>query len=172
MRHGHQDLNVNITFRSCRPLDGRQATIFENFPIRHIFLKFCFFKYKNEKRPMRVRLICEIQWAPNNPTKQPKDYKLFFFGNASSFLFAVNTPRVSLETSDKKWRQTYTCFYAENIIRLTDPTICRKDVSGLAPLMDCHSYLHKSGLPSSRTPYRRQGHQIPYHDLDSRVRFF
>ena len=38
---------------------------------------------------------------PNNPTKQPKDYKLFFFGNASSFLFAINTPRVSLETSDK-----------------------------------------------------------------------
>ena len=60
MRPGRQDLNVNFfTFRSCRPLDGRQAPcrplgvrqapIFENFPIRHIFLKFCFFKYKNEK---------------------------------------------------------------------------------------------------------------------------
>ena len=56
MRHGHQDLNVKkITFRSFRPLDGRHATIFENFPIRHIFLKFCFFKYKNEKgAPSRV----------------------------------------------------------------------------------------------------------------------
>jgi len=41
MRPGHQDLNIIFfTFRS---------PIFENFPIRHIFLKFCFFKYKNEK---------------------------------------------------------------------------------------------------------------------------
>ena len=56
MRPGRQDL----TFRSCRqldgrqapcrPLGGRQAPIFENFPIRHIFLKFCFLKYKNEKK--------------------------------------------------------------------------------------------------------------------------
>ena len=61
MRPGRQDLNnINVTFRSCRqldgwlalcrPLGGRQTPIFENFPIRHIFLKFCFFKYKNEKR--------------------------------------------------------------------------------------------------------------------------
>ena len=33
------------------PIRGRQAPIFENFPIRHIFLKFCFFKYKNKKAP-------------------------------------------------------------------------------------------------------------------------
>ena len=50
MHPGRQDLNVIFfTFRSCRPLDGRQAPcrplggrqapIFENFPIRHIFLK-------------------------------------------------------------------------------------------------------------------------------------
>ena len=60
MRPKRHDLNVIFfTFRSCRPLDGRQAPcrplggrqapIFKNFPIRHIFLKFCFFKYKNEK---------------------------------------------------------------------------------------------------------------------------
>ena len=65
MRSGRQDLNVIFfTFRSCRPLDGRQAPcrplggrqapIFENFPIRHIFLKFCFFKYKNEKKRAKV----------------------------------------------------------------------------------------------------------------------
>ena len=50
---------IFFTFRSCRqlngrqapcrPLRGRQSPIFENFTIRHIFLKFCFFKYKNEK---------------------------------------------------------------------------------------------------------------------------
>jgi len=32
------------------PLMGRQSPFFENFPIRHIFFKFCFFKYKNEKK--------------------------------------------------------------------------------------------------------------------------
>ena len=40
-----------FTFRCCRQLDGRHAPILENFPIRHIFLKFCFFKYKNKKGP-------------------------------------------------------------------------------------------------------------------------
>ena len=35
--------NFYFTFRSCRQLDGRQVPIFENFPIRHIFLKFWFF---------------------------------------------------------------------------------------------------------------------------------
>ena len=52
MRPRRQNLNVNFfTFRSSpyRSLGGRQAPIFENFPIRHIFLKFCFFKYKNER---------------------------------------------------------------------------------------------------------------------------
>ena len=50
MRPGRQDLNVNFfTFRSCRPLDGRQSTIFENFPIQHIFLKFYFFNIKMKK---------------------------------------------------------------------------------------------------------------------------
>ena len=38
-----------FTFRSCRQLDGRQAPIFENFPIRHIFLKFYFFNIKMKK---------------------------------------------------------------------------------------------------------------------------
>ena len=38
MHPGRQDLNV-----------GLYASIFENFPIRNIFLKFYFFKYKNEK---------------------------------------------------------------------------------------------------------------------------
>ena len=60
MRLGRQDLNVKKnSFRSyrpldgrqapCRPLVGRQAPIFENFPIRHIFLKFCFFNIKMKK---------------------------------------------------------------------------------------------------------------------------
>ena len=62
MRPGRQDLNINFfTFRSCHQLDGRQAPcrppIFENFPIRHIFLKFCFFKYKNEKSVAKTRQI-------------------------------------------------------------------------------------------------------------------
>ena len=62
MHPGRQDLNVIFfTFRSCRPLDGRQAPcrplrrrqapIFENFPIRHIFLKFCFFLNIKMKNP-------------------------------------------------------------------------------------------------------------------------
>ena len=57
MHPGRQDLNVIFfTFRSCRPLDGRQAPIFEKFLIWYIFLKFCFFfKYKNEKGPRRRR---------------------------------------------------------------------------------------------------------------------
>ena len=65
MRPGRHDLNVNFfTFRSCRPLDGRhapyrplggrQTPIFENFPIRHIFLKFCFFNIKMKKKPRGI----------------------------------------------------------------------------------------------------------------------
>ena len=57
---------IFFTFRSCRPLDGRktpcrplggrQSPIFENFPIRHIFLKFCFFlNIKMKKTPERER---------------------------------------------------------------------------------------------------------------------
>jgi hypothetical protein len=34
---------------ACRPMEGRQAPISENFQKQHIFLKFCFFKYKKEK---------------------------------------------------------------------------------------------------------------------------
>ena len=50
MHPGRQDLNVIFfTFRSYRQLDGRQAPIFENFPIRHIFLKFYFFNIKMKK---------------------------------------------------------------------------------------------------------------------------
>ena len=60
MHPRRQDLNVIFfTFRSCRPLDGRQtpcrplvgrhAPIFENFPILHIFLKFCSFNIKMKK---------------------------------------------------------------------------------------------------------------------------
>ena len=52
MRPGRQDLNVNFfTFRSCRPLDGRQTPYRPlEFPIR-IFLK-----YKNEKSVLRSLL--------------------------------------------------------------------------------------------------------------------
>ena len=81
MCHGRQDLNVIFfTFRSCRPLEGRQAPcrplrgrqapIFENFSIRHIFLKFCFFKYKNERSPtnqhIRNILHCGPIWFRPN----------------------------------------------------------------------------------------------------------
>ena len=63
MRPERQDLNVNFfTFRFYRQLDGRQAPIFKNFPIQHIFLKFCFLKYKNKKsarnRATMLRPIC------------------------------------------------------------------------------------------------------------------
>ena len=64
-----QDLNVIFfTFRSCRPLDGRQtpcrqAPIFENFPIRHIFLKFCFFYIKMKKVPFPLFRFCLAQFA-------------------------------------------------------------------------------------------------------------
>ena len=45
MRPGRQDLNVIFffTFRSCRPVSGRQGYSFENFRNGHIFLKFYFF---------------------------------------------------------------------------------------------------------------------------------
>ena len=64
MRPRRHDLNINFfTFRSWRQLDGRQlplspirgrqAPSFENFPIQHIFLKFCFFlNIKMNKRPI------------------------------------------------------------------------------------------------------------------------
>ena len=78
MHPGRQDLNVNFfTFRACRQLDGRQAPIFKNFPIRHIFLKSCFFKYKNKKRqkltmrisglgPLRAHSVCAPCWPSQN----------------------------------------------------------------------------------------------------------
>jgi len=57
MRPGRQDLNVIFfTFRSCRHLDGRQTPIFENFPIRHIFLKICFFNIKMKKARSGTRV--------------------------------------------------------------------------------------------------------------------
>jgi len=65
-----------FTFTSCRLLDGRQAPIFENSPIRHIFLKFYFFKYKNEKKARTLwtftrmgpaRVLSEIPHPPNCP---------------------------------------------------------------------------------------------------------
>ena len=47
MYPGRQDLNVNRSCRQldrrqapCRPLGERQAPIFKNFSIRHIFLNF------------------------------------------------------------------------------------------------------------------------------------
>ena len=47
MRPGRQDLNVNFFYIwSCRQLDGRRASIFENFFIRYIFLKLYFFNIK------------------------------------------------------------------------------------------------------------------------------
>jgi len=56
MRPGCQDLNVKkFTFSSCRPGRGRQGYSFEIFRNRHIFLKFNFFKYKNEKKSARGR---------------------------------------------------------------------------------------------------------------------
>ena len=45
-------------FRSCRPLGGRQAPIFENFPIWHIFLNF--FKYKNEKALLALSSVSAL----------------------------------------------------------------------------------------------------------------
>ena len=83
MRPGRQDLNVNFfTFRSCRQLDGRQAPrrqapIFENFPIRHIFLKFCFFKYKNEKKKLPGLVGMSEQWA-GVPVTRPIVYSFLF----------------------------------------------------------------------------------------------
>ena len=60
MRPGHQDINVNFLLhlghvahmgdRHLSTIRGRQAPIFENFPIRHIFLKFCFFNIKMKKK--------------------------------------------------------------------------------------------------------------------------
>ena len=44
-------------------MGDRYALIFENFPIRHIFLKFYFFKYKDKKGPregVRVLLFCVL----------------------------------------------------------------------------------------------------------------
>jgi hypothetical protein len=72
MRSGHQDLNIIFfTFRSCRPrqapcrpLRERQAPIFENFSIRHIFLKFCFFKYKNKKSAPGCPLPFDADFMP------------------------------------------------------------------------------------------------------------
>ena len=51
MRPGRQDLNVNFfIFRSYHQLDGRQAPIFLNFPIRHIFFwNFVFLNIKMKK---------------------------------------------------------------------------------------------------------------------------
>ena len=67
MRHGRRDLNV----RSCRQLDGgdRHPPIFENFSIRHIFLKFYFFNIKMKKRSdlegpwARARFGPLVRWA-------------------------------------------------------------------------------------------------------------
>ena len=72
MRPRRQDLNIIFfTFRSCRQLDGRQgrgqqASIFENFPIRYIFLKFCFFlNIKMKKvRVSEAALGFVAAWAP------------------------------------------------------------------------------------------------------------
>ena len=64
MRPWRHDLNVIFfTFRSCRQLDGRQALFFENFFIPHIFLKFYFFKYKNEKKLHLRPPPSSLSWA-------------------------------------------------------------------------------------------------------------
>ena len=90
MRPRRQDLNVIFfTFRSCRPLDGQQAPcrpwrqepIFENFPIRHIFLKFYFFNIKMKKFLERIILIGP---AHDATTKRAQflNKRTFFFLNA------------------------------------------------------------------------------------------
>ena len=70
MRFGRQELNVRQLdgrHGPRRPL-GRQAPIFKNFLIRHIFLKFCFFKYKNEKGanlvPACMKPLCGLRLLP------------------------------------------------------------------------------------------------------------
>ena len=100
MRPGRQDLNVIfLKFRSCRqlapcrPLRGRQAPIFENFPIRHIFLKFCFFKYKNEKSAAaghaRLQANEELCAARSPAAGQSKEIKARF---AFSIILAIYFP--------------------------------------------------------------------------------
>ena len=92
MRPRRQDLNVIFfTFRSrrplngrqtpCRPLGRRQTTIFENFPIRHIFLKFYFFNIKMKKFLERIILIGP---AHDATTKRAQflNKRTFFFLNA------------------------------------------------------------------------------------------
>ena len=71
---GRQDLNVNFFLHlgpvahwmgrqaPCRPLRGRQAPIFENFPIRRIFLKFCFFLN------IKIKKALAHIWPSDRPT--------------------------------------------------------------------------------------------------------
>ena len=92
MRPGHQDLNVNFfIFRSCRPLDGRQTPIFENFPIQHIFLKFVFFNIKMKKTPLLGFLKRPENRRPNMMAQtQPLSSFPFFFPRLPHFSLPVS----------------------------------------------------------------------------------
>ena len=62
---------------ACRPLGERQAPIFENFPIRHIFLKFYFFNIKMKKSP-HMSKVTILYWRPNNVCLTPFHGNCFF----------------------------------------------------------------------------------------------